>query len=61
MLHFLLYTMFINDMIYDNIIECNIIIFYFLQATAGGIHTLTHHVNVAHATREPGQQNNKFL
>jgi len=28
---------------------------------AGGIRTLTHHVNVAHATREPGQQNNGYL
>jgi len=28
-----------------------------LYSTVGGIRTQTHHVNVAHATREPGQQN----
>jgi len=36
----------------------NIFFFYF---TAGGIRTLTHHVNVAHVTREPEQQNNGYL
>lgn len=61
MLHFLLNTMFINT-IYDNIIECNTIIYiYFFYFTAGGIRTLTHHVNVAHVTREPEQQNNGYL
>jgi hypothetical protein len=28
--------------------------------TSGGIRTLTHHVNVAHVTREPEQQNNGY-